>query len=138
MGLVIKITNNANLTLDELQSACLRALERMGQQAEGYAIDLVPSPGKTGTGALKNSLTHKVVPSELTVYAGSNMSYAVYVECGTGKYYPGGRDTPWVYQDAKGNWHYTHGQRAQPYLKPAIANHIGTYKNILESEMKNG
>lgn len=138
MGFEIKVTNNAKLTLEELQSACLRALERMGQQAEGYAIDLVPSPGKTGTGALKNSLTHKVVPSELTVYAGSDMSYAVYVECGTGKYYPGGRDTPWVYQDAKGNWHYTHGQRAQPYLKPAIANHIGTYKNIVESEMKRG
>ena len=136
MGLEIKVTNNAKLTLNELKSACLRALERMGQKAEGYAIDLVPSPGKTGTGALKNSLTHKVVPSELTVYAGSNMSYAVYVECGTGKYYPGGRDTPWVYQDAKGNWHLTHGQRAQPYLKPAIANHVGTYKNILESEMK--
>ena len=134
MGLEIKVTNNAKLTLEELQSACLRALERMGQQAEGYAIDLAP----VDTGMLKNSLTHKVVPSELTVYAGSDMSYAVYVECGTGKYYPGGRDTPWVYQDAKGNWHYTHGQRAQPYLKPAIANHIGTYKNIVESEMKNG
>lgn len=138
MELEIKVTNNAKLTLEELQSACLRALERMGQQAEGYAIDLVPSPGKTGTGALKNSLTHKVVPSELTVYAGSDMSYASYVECGTGKYYPGGRDTPWVYQDANGNWHYTHGQRAKPYLKPAIANHIGTYKNILKSEMKRG
>lgn len=76
MELEIKVTNNAKLTLEELQSACLRALERMGQQAEGYAIDLVPSPGKTGTGALKNSLTHKVVPSELTVYAGSDMEYA--------------------------------------------------------------
>lgn len=134
MGIEIKVTNNVKFALDDLKSACLRALERMGQQAEGYAIDLVP----VDTGMLQNSLTHKVVPSELTVYAGSNMAYAVYAECGTGKYYPGGRDTPWVYQDAKGNWHYTHGQRAQPYLKPAIANHIGTYKNILESEMKNG
>lgn len=134
MGLEIKVTNNAKLTLEELQSACLRALERMGQQVEGYAIDLVP----VDTGMLQNSLTHKVVPSELTVYAGSNMEYAAYVELGTGKYYSGGRDTPWVYQDAKGNWHLTHGQRAQPYLKPAIANHIGTYKNIVESEMKNG
>ncbi len=134
MGIEIKVTNNAKLTLEELKSACLRALERIGQQAEGYAIDLVP----VDTGMLQNSLTHKVVPSELTVYAGSDMAYAVYVECGTGKYYPGGRDTPWVYQDAKGNWHYTHGQRAQPYLKPAIANHIGTYKNIVESEMKRG
>ena len=76
MGLEIKVTNNAKLTLEELRSACLRALERMGHQAEGYAIDLVPSPGKTGTGALKNSLTHKVVPSDLTVYVGSNMEYA--------------------------------------------------------------
>ena len=72
MGIKIKITNNANLTLEELQSACLRALERMGQQAEGYAIDLVP----VDTGMLQNSLTHKVVPSELTVYAGSDMAYA--------------------------------------------------------------
>lgn len=72
MGLEIKVTNNAKLALDDLKSACLRALERMGQQAEGYAIDLVP----VDTGMLKNSLTHKVVPSELTVYAGSNMEYA--------------------------------------------------------------
>lgn len=136
MGLEIKVTNNAKLALDDLKSACLRALERMGQQAEGYAIDLVPSPGKTGTGALKNSLTHKVVPSELTVYAGSDMPYAGYVECGTGKYYPGGRDTPWVYQDVNGKWHYTHGQRAQPYLKPAIADHVKTYQNITEEELR--
>ena len=134
MGFEIKVTNNAKLTLEELQSACLRALERMGQQGEGFAVDLVA----VDTGTLQQSLTHKVVPSEMTVYVGSNEDYSVYVELGTGKYYPGGRDTPWVYQDAKGNWHYTHGQRAQPYLKPAIANHIGTYKNILESEMKNG
>lgn len=132
MGLEIKVTNNAKLALDDLKSACLRALERIGQQAEGYAIDLVP----VDTGMLKNSLTHKVVPSELTVYAGSNMSYAVYVECGTGKYYPGGRDTPWVYQDARGNWHFTHGQRAQPYLKPAIADHVKTYQNITEEELR--
>ena len=72
MGFEIKVTNNAKLTLEELKSACLRALERMGQQAEGYAVDLVP----VDTGMLKNSLTHKVVPSELTVYAGSDMEYA--------------------------------------------------------------
>ena len=132
MGLVIKITNNANLTLEELQSACLRALERMGQQAEGYAIDLVP----VDTSTLQQSLTHKVVPNELTVYVGSDQDYAPYVELGTGIYYtPGGRDTPWVYQDANGNWHYTHGQRAQPYLKPAIADHVKTYKNITEEEL---
>ena len=58
------------------------------------------------------------------------------VELGTGIYYPGGRKTPWVYQDAKGNWHMTHGQRAKPYLKPAVADHAQQYKQIIETELK--
>ena len=69
---------------------------------------------------------------------GTNNEYAAYVELGTGKYAEGGRPTPWVYQDAKGNWHMTHGQRAQPFLKPAVADHAAQYRDILESELKNG
>ena len=61
-----------------------------------------------------------------------------FVELGTGKYYPGGRQTPWVYQDEKGQWHLTHGLRAQPYLKPAVADHVQQYKGIIEVELKNG
>ena len=41
-----------------------------------------------------------------------------------------------VKQDEKtGKWVRTHGQKAQPYLKPAITNHIETYKNIIEDEL---
>ena len=58
------------------------------------------------------------------------------MELGRGKYYPGVRPTPWVYQDAKGNWHLTHGQRANPYLKPAVADHAEEYRKIIESELK--
>ena len=32
----------------------------------------------------------------------------------------------------------THGQRTQPFLKPAAADHVGQYRDILESELKNG
>lgn len=32
----------------------------------------------------------------------------------------------------------THGQRAQPFLKPAVADHAAQYRDILESELKNG
>lgn len=32
----------------------------------------------------------------------------------------------------------TNGQRAQPYLKPAVADHADTYRGIIESELKNG
>lgn len=87
------------------------------------------------TGNLRNSITHQVAEGEDAVYIGSASEYAAYVELGTGKYYPGGRPTPWAYQDAKGNWHLTNGQRAQPYLKPAVADHVSTYKGIIEGEL---
>lgn len=118
--------------LAAFKAAAERALERCGSQGEGYAKDLCP----VDTGALRNSISHKVDSGEPAAYIGTNQKYGAYVELGTGKYYPGGRKTPWTYQDAKGNWHMTNGQRAQPYLKPAVADHKDTYKNIIESEMK--
>lgn len=130
----IQITDNSAQFSSAFQAACLRALEKCGLTAEGYAKQLCP----VDTGNLRNSITHQVQPSETAVYIGSNSEYAAYVELGTGKYYPGGRKTPWVYQDAKGNWHITHGQRAQPYLKPAVADHVPQYKGIIEDELKNG
>lgn len=134
-GQTIKIEiaeDNSNLVKEELQAACLRALEKCGLTGEKYAKALCP----VDTGELRNQITHQVQPTELAVYIGSPTEYAPYVELGTGKYYPGGRQTPWVYQDAKGNWHLTHGQRAQPFLKPAIADHVTTYKGIIEGELK--
>lgn len=117
----------------ELEAACQRALEKCGLVAEGHAKKMCP----VDTGNLRNSITHTVTDSgERAAYVGTNSEYGVYVECGTGVYYPGGRQTPWVYQDAKGDWHLTHGQRAQPYIKPAVADHADQYKKIIESELK--
>ena len=76
----------------------------------------------------------------MSVIIGTDVEYGVYQELGTGIYAEGGggRPTPWVYQDAKGNWHYTRGNKAHPFLKPALADHTQTYKNIFEDELKNG
>lgn len=120
--------------LNEFHDAVLRALERCGEQAEGYAKDLAP----VDTGNLRNSISHTVDEDEPAVYIGSNTSYAPYVELATGIYAEGGRPTPWVYQDANGNWHWTRGNRAHPFLKPAVADHAQTYRNIIEDELKNG
>lgn len=117
-----------------LQEAVERALEKCGLVAEGYAKRLVP----VDTGNLRNSITHKVDPEEPAVYIGTNSEYGAYVELGTGEHYPGGRPTPWTYQDENGNWHWTAGNKAQPYLKPAVADHAQTYRNIMEDELKNG
>ena len=125
--------------LEEMHNAVMRALERIGSQAEGYAKDLAPVAKEKG-GTLRNSISHKVAEDEKTVYIGSNIKYAPYVELGTGIYAEGGggRPTPWVYQDAKGNWHWTRGNPAQPFLAPAVKDHLQTYRNIIEDEMKNG
>ena len=130
----IDVVNNSVQVGEAFRAACLRALERCGMEAEGYAKDLAP----VDTGRLRNGISHQVDDSENAVYIGTNVSYAPYVELATGIYAEGGRPTPWVYQDAQGNWHWTRGNPAQPFLKPAVKDHAQTYRNIIEDELKNG
>ena len=130
----IDVVDNSALVQEAFHTACLRALERCGMEAEGYAKDLVP----VDTGRLRNSISHAVSEDEMAAYVGSNTSYAPYVELATGIYAEGGRPTPWVYQDANGNWHWTRGNPAQPFLAPAVKDHAKTYQNIIEDELKSG
>lgn len=132
--MTVNFTDNSKEVLAAFQEAAVRALEKCGLVAEGYAKKLCP----VDTGRLRNSISHKVDPDEPAAYVGTNVEYAPYVEFGTGKYVAGGRPTPWVYQDDEGNWHWTRGNKAQPYLKPAVANHARQYRGIIESELKNG
>lgn len=125
--------DHSDEVLSALDASLARGLEKCGLVAEGYAKKLCP----VDTGNLRNSITHTVADSgERAAYVGTNSEYGVYVECGTGVYYPGGRQTPWVYQDAKGDWHLTHGQRAKPHIKHSVADHVDQYKKIIESELK--
>ena len=130
----IEITDNREEIMAAMEAGVLRALEKCGLTAEGYAKKLCP----VDTGNLRGSITHRTAAGENAVYIGTNNEYAAYAELGTGKYVPGGRQEAWTYQDAKGNWHITHGQRAKPYLKPAVADHAETYRKIIEDELKNG
>lgn len=120
--------------LEAFDEACLRALERCGQQAEGYAKDLVP----VDTGALRNSISNKVDPGEPAAHIGTNSEYAAYVEFGTGSYSTTGGGTPkkrWYYMGDDGEIHVAFPMKPRPYLKPAVANHVGTYRNIFKDEL---
>lgn len=132
----VEITDNSKEVSGAIHAALLRGLEKCGLVAEGYAKKMCP----VDTGNLRNSITHVVDEQEPAAIIGTDSEYGAYVELGTGIYAEGGggRPTPWVYQDAKGNWHYTRGNKAQPFLKPAAADHVGQYRDILESELKNG
>lgn len=130
----VSFTDNSKEVISAFEESCLKALAKCGLTAEGYAKKLCP----VDTGNLRNSISHKVDTDEPVAYIGTNIEYAPYVELGTGIYTSGGRPIPWVYQDDKGKWHYTRGNPAQPFLKPAVADHKQTYRNIIEDEMKNG
>lgn len=126
----IKFTDNSKEVLAAMLEAKARALESCGLVAEGYAKKLAP----VDTGNLRNDINHKVL--ENSVYIGTNTRYGTYVEFGTGKYYPGGRQDPWVYQDDEGNWHRTNGQKPKPFLRPAVADHATKYREIIKDELK--
>ena len=132
--MTVNFKDNSGAVLSAFHSAVEKALEECGLVAEGYAKKLAP----VDTGNLRNSISHRVDTEEPAVYIGSNSLYAAYQEFGTGIYTEGGRDTPWVYQDEKGNWHWTRGNKAQPFLKPSVADHQKQYRQIIEQELKNG
>ena len=121
-----------------MQKAAVRALEKCGLTVERYAKKLAPFD----TGLLRNSITHALAgepaaiseykaskgdkkgsysgsapkdsKGEISVYIGTNVEYSVCQELGTG------------------------GNKAKPFLKPAVADHADTYRKIIEGEMKNG
>lgn len=76
----------------------------------------------------------------ISVYIGTDVSYAPYPELGTGPYSltGGGTTKPsWVYQDEFGNWHRAYPQKPRPFLKPAVADNAEEYRNILVESLKN-
>ena len=93
-----------------------QALEQSCLILEGDAKSRCP----VDSGQLRQSITHQVDGTRGEV--GTNVEYAPYVEIGTGIYSTqgGGRQTPWVYQDANGEWHRTSGSKPQPFMKPAL------------------
>lgn len=126
----VDITDNSPQFKAALEQACARALEIVGGKAESYAKGLVP----VDTGTLRNSITHQVDGD--TVMIGSAVHYAPYVELGTGKEYS--PPPEWMQNNAeRGSGIIKASQKARPYIRPAVENHIDEYKNVIENELKN-
>lgn len=109
MGVSVTIEDHSDECLEFLDVIVYTALEKCGLVAEGYAKRLCP----VDTGRLRNSITHTTVSEGETVtYVGTNVEYAPYVELGTLR------------------------TRAQPFIKPSVADHVSEYKRIIEDELK--
>lgn len=74
---------------------------------------------------------------------GNKLKYAPYVHNGTGVYAVNGdgRKTPWKYPALAGKykgWHYTKGQKPQPYLKITLDNLKKTFPKRMAKSIEGG
>ena len=115
------------------------------EKAMGKACAVVEAAAKQNapkdTGALRNSITSKVEVESKEVIGTifTPLEYAPYVEYGTGLFAESGgrKDVPWNYQDDKGEWHSTNGQKPQPFMRPAIEDNRNKIIEILGEGIKN-
>lgn len=130
----IKADNRAAVKA-ALQKQILIGLEKCGMAGEGYAKDNLTQKGHVDTGNLRNSVAYKIDSAEPAAYIGTNVEYGKYIETGTGEYVAGGRQTAWSWQDDNGNWHRTTGMKPDPWLKPAVSEHLDVYREIMKNAL---
>ena len=106
-GLEVAADNTAAVS-EGIKDAISTALEKIGLLAEGYAQMKCP----VDTGTLRGSITHEVAGD--SVYVGTNIEYAPYVELGTSR------------------------QKAQPFLRPAASEHGEQYRQVLKKTLGGG
>lgn len=130
----------ANLedTIDKIKVCESVAIDRGCQMIENKAKELCP----VDDGILRASITHKVQESSvgtITGTVGTGVEYAPYVHQGTGLFAVNGdgRKEPWVYKDAKGQFHKTIGQKPQPFLLDASIGEMDAVIRQISEVMKN-
>jgi phage gpG-like protein len=141
--MAVTFTDNSAKFLAELERAKAKALETIGQKAEGYAKKLCPvgTPESTGIagyrgGTLRNSITHRVENGD-TMALGSNVEYAPYVELGTGPHFQ--PPPEWEkFTTERGSGVGNAYVKPRPYIRPAIEDHRNEYQSIAERELKRG
>ena len=120
--------------LDKMQdtSTIVSAMDDCCELVKNSAIDKAPKD----TGHLRQSIKNRVevIGNEVSGIVFTPLEYAPYIEYGTGLYAENGngRQTPWVYRDDKGDYHYTHGQHPQPFMRPALKENEQNIKNKLK------
>lgn len=129
---------NLENAIDKIKVCESVAIDRGCQVIENKAKELCP----VDDGILRASITHKVQESSvgtITGTVGTGVEYAPYVHQGTGLFAVNGdgRKEPWVYKDAKGQFHKTIGQKPQPFLLDASIGEMDAVIRQISEVMKN-
>lgn len=98
--------DNSEIVIQASYAQIEKALKSVALTAEKYAKQDCP----VDTGRLRSSITHET--DKNTAYIGTNVEYGPYVEMGTSR------------------------MRAQPFLEPAMEQHLSEYKEMIETILK--
>lgn len=130
--------DNTEAVLQELSTKLEAILEAWGIQGVGAVQDIITSESRIDTGAMRNGISHQVDLKDQSVLIGTNVEYAIYHELGTGIYLEGGggRQTPWAYQDANGEWHRTRGIKPIHMIKNGVSGSVNDFKSIANDILK--
>lgn len=91
---------------------------RTGNLGRNYNIDKSWSSNGTYTAILSN-----------------RSDYFTYVELPTGKYAPNGRQTPWAFKTADGEWHWSIGYEGRYSMSKTLDKYKDKIKPYLEEEI---
>lgn len=91
---------------------------------------------RVDSGQLKGSWDYVVDDSNLESTMGSPLENAIWEEFGTGIYGLNGRQTPWSYQDIKGEWHTTRGKKGTKAFEKAFTSLKSAIISMFQDKMK--
>ena len=134
------MANNVTFTDNSIQvkAAIDSACEAFLNEAAGELEAAIKRNSRVDTGQTRGSYEYQVDMGAKEAVIGSNYENAIWEEFGTGQYALNGdgRKTPWVYEDAKGNRHFTHGKTPNRPMYNAFASERSKIIQMAEEQFK--
>ncbi len=122
----------------EVQGAIDKNINIVLEECAGEVESAAKRNSRVKTGKTKNSFRHKVDTALHEASIGSSDENAIWEEFGTGEYalQGNGRKGGWVYKDAAGEYHHTHGKTPSRALWKAFTALKGKIINKIQNSFK--
>lgn len=134
----IKFIDHTEEVKGLIQQLAMSSLE----EAAGELESAVKRNTAVDTGQTKNSWQHRVGQSgeDYMAAVGSDYQNAIWEEFGTGDYAleGNGRKGGWAYEDARGDWHFTHGKKPRRAFHKAYTSMKNKLIKFIQDKFKGG
>lgn len=132
--MVVKYESNAK----EVEAGLTKAAEA-GMEAALLMIEASAKAGaRVKSGGMRDKLGRQKKRSgdTLSGKVGSPDEHAIYNELGTGEFAENGagRKGGWSYMAPNGQWYFTRGMTAQPFLRPAFRSNRKNIEDVIGKE----